>query len=155
MLKNKKIRIFLISVFVIFLSISSLFYLYKNNQKPTNPINSQPTSIESELESLLKKVNRIIVLPEGEVPTVATVTDKNKVNNQQFFARSENGDKALIYTKAKKAFLYRPSANKIIEVMPINIESSASAKILVQPTSFLTSEPATTSPTLLPTLTND
>ncbi len=155
MLKNKKIRIFLISVFVIFLSISSLFYLYKNNQKPTNPINRQPTSIESELESLLKKVNRIIVLPEGEVPTVATVTDKNKVNNQQFFARSENGDKALIYTKAKKAFLYRPSANKIIEVMPINIESSASAKILVQPTSFLTSEPATTSPTLLPTLTND
>ena len=114
MLKNKKIRIFLISVFVIFLSISSLFYLYKNNQKPTNPINRQPTSIESELESLLKKVNRIIVLPEGEVPTVATVTDKNKVNNQQFFARSENGDKALIYTKAKKAFLYRPSANELI-----------------------------------------
>ena len=90
---------------------------------------------------LLKKVNKLIILPENEVPTIATVTDKSKVNNQIFFAKSENGDKALIYTQAKKAFLYRPATDKIIEVMPINIESSTSAKTLVLPISISTSPP--------------
>ncbi|HLL61090.1 MAG TPA: LytR C-terminal domain-containing protein, partial [Candidatus Nitrosocosmicus sp.] len=76
---------------------------------------------EKEVTGLIKKVNRLMQLPDKEKPTVATVSDIQKLKNQAFFANAKNGDKVLIYTQAKKAILYRPSINKIIEVAPINL----------------------------------
>lgn len=73
--------------------------------------------------SLLTEVNLLYDLPTDESPTVATVSDKTKLKNQPFFSKAENGDKVLIYTKAKKAILYRPTTHKIVEVSPLTITS--------------------------------
>ena len=67
-------------------------------------------------------VSRLIVLPEGEEPTIATVTDPEKLKDQPFFARAKPGDKVLLYTQAKKAYLYDPVADKLLEVAPITTE---------------------------------
>ena len=143
--KDKKFRKLLFFIIILLIILSPGLYFYIKYQKVVKMLNSQKSQkavpAETELVMLLKKVNKLIILPENEVPTIATVTDKSKVNNQIFFAKSENGDKALIYTQAKKAFLYRPATDKIIEVMPINIESSTSAKTLVLPISISTSPP--------------
>ena len=48
-----------------------------------------------------------------------TVTDKEKLSGQLFFANAKNGDKVLVYEKAKKAFLYDPDADIVIEVGPV------------------------------------
>lgn len=69
---------------------------------------------------VISMVGKLMVLP-NEVPTVATVTDKNKINGQSFFKSAENGDKVLIFSKASKAVLYRPSENKVIEVAVVNV----------------------------------
>lgn len=61
-------------------------------------------------------VSKIYLLPEGETPTIATVTDPDKLKSKIFFANAKSGDKVLIYTKADKVILYRPSENKIINV---------------------------------------
>ncbi len=70
---------------------------------------------------LIAKVSRLIVLPTGEVPTIATVSDPSALKNQAFFALAQKGDEVLIYNQAKEAILYSVSLNKIIDVAPLNI----------------------------------
>lgn len=87
-------------------------------------IKKDPTTItKQETVSLVKEINKLMVLPTGEDPTVATVTDKTKLTDQTFFKDTQNGDKLLAYTVAKKAILYRPSTQKIINIAPFNISS--------------------------------
>lgn len=77
-----------------------------------------------EVEELIYKVGKIIELPEGETPTVATVNDLNQTQDKDFFRKAQEGDKVLVYQGAKRAYLYRPSTNKIIEVGVVNAENN-------------------------------
>ena len=77
-------------------------------------------------QQLLAAVGQLIVLPTDEQPTIATVQDLSKLQGQPFFANAEIGDKVLIYSTAKKAILYRPSTNQIIELAPLNTDSGSS-----------------------------
>ena len=87
-----------------------------------NQLNQDPQAqVQEEIEKLVAQVGELLVLPEGEQPTVATVSDVNLLGEQPFFANAKNGDRVLIYTSAKKAILYDPVANKIVEIAPINI----------------------------------
>ena len=79
-----------------------------------------------EIIEIIEVISQLMDLPEGETPTVATVSDKEKLKDQQFFAAAENGDKVLIYSNARKAILYRPSIDRIIEVAPIFFNDSTS-----------------------------
>ena len=83
-------------------------------------------SPEKEAEDLVKKVSKFILLPQGEVPTIATVSDIDKLKDQPFFEKSQNGDKVLIYPTAKKAYLYRPSTDKLIDVTVVSVDSGGS-----------------------------
>lgn len=69
----------------------------------------------------------LYLLPTNEEPALATVTDNSKLSSS-FAGKVENGDKILIYEKNKKAIVYRPSINKIVEVEPIQIDSVDSLK---------------------------
>ena len=106
----------LVAALIVTTSAGAYFYLQNNNLKK-NP----QVLAEQEIQALVDKVSRLIVLPEGEMPTIATVSDPEKLKDQAFFAKAQKGDKVLIYTNAKKAILYSPSTNKIVEVAPINI----------------------------------
>ena len=74
-----------------------------------------------EVSDLVMKVGKLVVLPTGETPTVATVSDPEALKDQAFFSSAQKGDKVLIYAQAKKAFLYSVTLNKIIDVAPLNI----------------------------------
>ncbi len=76
---------------------------------------------QKESRDLIAKISQLMVLPEGEEPVIATVTDPERLKDQVFFTKAKKGDKVLIYTNAKKAILYDPVANKIVEVAPLNI----------------------------------
>lgn len=90
--------------------------LRAENQRLANPETAQ----ESEANKLKEQVGKLIELP-NENPTVATVVDVEKLKSQPFFTSAQNGDRVLIFAEAKKAVLYRPGTNKIVEVAPINI----------------------------------
>ncbi len=91
-------------------------------------VKNDPTkAAQAEVKALIAEVGKLMVLPDNEQPTVATVTDASKLQDQPFFIHAEKDDKVLIYTDARKAVLYRPSKNIIVEVAPINIGNTTTA----------------------------
>jgi len=129
---KKNIYCIVIGVLIIlFLAAAgAAVYFYKQATyfaKQFNELKLNPQKfIQEETQNLIERVGKLVVLPEGEQPTIATVNDPELLKNQPFFANAKKGDKVLIYTNAKKAILYDPVNNKIIEIAPINIGSPQS-----------------------------
>ncbi len=109
-------------------------YFVYNQQKQAKTLKQELTELkqnpqkitEDETKALLEKVGQLIELP-NEQPTIATVTDPSSLKDQAFFANAQVDDRVLIYSVAKKAYLYRPSTNKVIEVAPVNLEDDSKA----------------------------
>ncbi len=75
--------------------------------------------IEQETNMLLSKLKNIMQIPD-EKPSIATVANEAALKRQQaFFAQAQNGDKVIVFPIARKAVLYRPSTDKIIESGPL------------------------------------
>lgn len=111
--KHKALILLMFLVVILALCLSGYFY-YKLQSLENNIDNKQET------KDLLSKVAKLYLIPTGEEPTIATVSDPEALRNKSFFTQSQKGDKVLIFIKAGKAVLYRPSINKIIEIVPIN-----------------------------------
>jgi hypothetical protein len=110
------------TVTVILIGTSGYFFKqYKNTQKQIKVLKADPQQANRDL---INKIGKLVVLPVGEDPTIATVADPEKLKEQAFFTKAKTGDKVLLYTNAKKAILYNPESNKIVEIAPINIGSA-------------------------------
>lgn len=108
-------------LFVMFIAVTG--YFYAQNRK-TKALLANPTeAAKQEATDLVTTIGKIVKLPVGEEPTIATVSDKDKLKDQAFFAEAENGDKVLVYSSAKKAILYRPSISRVIEMAPVNVNA--------------------------------
>jgi hypothetical protein len=116
--RNRPVVIFLLlAVLVIVLTGTSIYFYQRYHRLSTG--NNATT--QAETEALVKEVGELIYLPTDETPTLATVSDPDKLRGQVFFEDAKKGYKVLIYTNAKKAILYDPIAKKIVNVAPINI----------------------------------
>jgi hypothetical protein len=104
-------------IVILILVVGVLFWKYQN-AKATDP--AKETSAR-----IIQKVAKLYMVPTNEEPTVAQIQDKSKLDNQEFFKTSENGDYLLIYQKAKVAIVYREQINKLVNVGPVNIGDQA------------------------------
>lgn len=132
----KKLASIIIILIALFGIYGSLHYYNKYKALTTDP----NIEAKKETDRLVSILGKIIELPKDETPTVATISDKDKLKEQTFFTQAENGDILFAYTTSMKAILYRPSTNKIINVAPININQSPDL------TSSTTKAPANTMP---------
>ena len=114
-------------VFLLVVALLVSYYFYSKYQNSKNLVNNPSQATVAEVESLKQKISALIELPKEEEPIPATVSDVTKLKDQTFFAKAKNGDKVLIYSKAKIAILYRPSVDKIINVAPVNLGDSQTA----------------------------
>lgn len=73
-------------------------------------------SAEASVIKLVEEVGEAIILPQDELPTVAKVADASQLTDQPFFVNARTGDDILIFEKAQKAILWRPSLRRVVEV---------------------------------------
>lgn len=121
--KDRKIVI-ACAVAIIVLAALAGFFFYKFQHLKSNP----NAANEATTKRLVEKVGKLYALPGDEQPTIAEVKDKEKLKDQAFFQKAENGDYILIYTQAKTALLYREKDNKLINVGPIALDEQAAAQ---------------------------
>ena len=127
---TKKAFLVLVNILVIIgLAVFGGFYFKKYQDLKKNP--PSPTVVaQQQTDELTTKVRKLYAsLPTSEKPTIFEVTDKNAVKTQPFFEKAEKGDKALVYTNAKLAVLYRPSTNQIINVSAVSIQGNPVVKV--------------------------
>ena len=116
-------------------------FLFINYRKTQKLLKDPTQAAKEETQLIVGKLSKLMELPNEE-PTIATVLDKEKLKDQPFFAKAENGDKVIVFNKAMKAILYRPSSNKVIDFAPINIDTASSVANQVTSTPSATLAPA-------------
>lgn len=103
---------------LVLVALGALAYAYSEYSTLTQDPN---VANQKKIQEVVVKVEKLIDLPDDEVPTLATVSDVAALEGQPFFANASVGDQVLLYTNARKAFLYNPSKNVIVEVASLNI----------------------------------
>lgn len=108
-------------IIIVLAALTVFFFLqYRAADKKLHPAAQNAKQVTS----LVGKVSKLAIVPTDETPSVATVKDVAKLKGQTFFALAQDGDKVLVYNKNKRAILYRPSTNQIVNIAPISLNAS-------------------------------
>jgi len=120
-------KILLLILVVLIIALVVVLYNYRQISKKVTRLSTttgQQELAKKEINDLVNEVKKLIVLPENEIPNVATITDADGLaKNQPFYKGSSNGDKVLIYFNAQKAYIYSLSNNKLVNVGPVYIDN--------------------------------
>lgn len=127
-------RVFLLFVMVVIGGFAGFFYLQLQQvREDLNHARSSVVAVVSpdprtDVDTVVAEVSAFVLLPEGETPTLSTITDIDSLtDNKDFFRDAQNGDQVLVYPVARKAFLYRPSTQQLINLAPIDVTQPAAS----------------------------
>lgn len=79
-------------------------------------------------ERIVERVRTLIAIPDDVVPTVATIIDVETLRQRNpFYLKAENGDHLIV--TADRAILYDPDENKIIDVLPVQLQPETAPQV--------------------------
>ena len=111
------------------------YYRTKRELAKLSTLEGQQQLAQQEIDTVLTALKKRMILPETEQPTLATVTDVEALKKDQpFFEKAQNGDKVIVYVGDKKAIIYRPSDDLIVNVgfIAVNDDNSQIAGVTDQ-----------------------
>lgn len=112
--RRRKQTLFIgILVILLLLATSACVFFFMKYQ------DAQAESAAKQRSDLVATIGKAVLLPAGEEPGLSTVIDKSKLSNPTLRERAKNGDKLLIYTKAGRLIIYRPSTGKVVDMLTI------------------------------------
>jgi len=123
--KKKGFKIFILVVFILILlgALGYLGYQWQSMRKELQKIKTLQGTQElqkKQTEEIINKLKAHTVLPEDEQPIIATVIDAAALKKQSsFYELAKNGDMVIIYIKAKRAYLYDPIADRVLNIGPV------------------------------------
>ncbi len=141
---NKPLLIGIIVVLVVVIGAAGLYVFLYLQKDAASPVAANGQLSSEQIKALVHDVGKLVVLPDGEVPTIATVTDVDKLANQPFFRTAQNGDKVLLFGSTREAILYRPSIGKIIKMAPVNSTDIATPSPSLAPQANISGTPTVT-----------
>jgi hypothetical protein len=72
-------------------------------------------------QEIVRRVRKLIAIPEDVEPTVATVVDVETLRERNpFYDNAENGDHLVV--TPERAILYDPDSNIILDVVPVQLQ---------------------------------
>lgn len=124
---------YIFGVLLLISMISTTGYFYTQVQKNHRELSAlkttpQPTPPTGNVQ-IVNAVSKLIELPPVQPDDIIPIKDKSLLKDQPFFDQAKNDDVLLVYRTIKKAVLYRPSTNKIVDVTTINISSAAPGQV--------------------------
>ena len=121
--QKKQAGLLIAGAVVIVIGLLLLFLL------PSGDIAKDGKITEREAQKVKTEIAKLINLPQEE-PVMALVTNADQlIAEQPFYQGVTNGDVLVIYPQARKAVLFNPRTNKLVNVGPVNVgEASASGK---------------------------
>ena len=148
---DRKIGIWVIFLvlFLLFLSIAFFvwamysFRVVSLKVKQQQAVWNQTKKFDPQTASqeLLKRVGRLIVLPQNETPAIATINNVEVLKKEQnFYTDAANGNILLLFLQSKKAIIYDSVKDQIVNVGPLAVKA-ANAEV---PEPVTTTTPTTT-----------
>ncbi len=114
---------------IIAIALIPSYYFYTRWEHSQKLLKNPELALQEEKRGIVDKVGKLVDIPSNEDPTIATISDKdklqNQIKNQPFFSKAENGDKVLVFPQAKKAILYRPTINKVMDMVAISLSTES------------------------------
>jgi hypothetical protein len=123
--RKKTASLLIVIVLALLLVAAGIFFYIRNQNGSVNISGISELNGEITDDDLIIRVEKLIKLP-NEAPEIATVSDINQLKDQSIFKDAQNGDKVLIFPSAKRAIVYRPSEDIIIEVGNLVAASASS-----------------------------
>lgn len=108
--RRPKLTLLLCVLIVLLISMSIVLFLKYRHASSDNQANKQ--------QRLTRQLGQLIVLPP-EQPVISTVLDKSKLTNPALEQRARNGDVLFIFPHAKRLILYRPSNDRVVDILSI------------------------------------
>lgn len=122
MIVNKNLLYFIIFI-IVGAIIFGIYFSTTRSKESNNTVEPETQISDSQKtkddEAIIEAVNNLVYIPTSVKPTIATISDKDQITGDKFLSKAEIGDKLLLYSTVGKGILYRPSINKIIDIVPI------------------------------------
>lgn len=127
--RRLKLRTIIIATILIVGWLGAIYFYNQYNEIANDP----QVVAQKQAAKVLVDLSSIMELPENELPSISTITDISALAGNPFFARAQNGDVLITYTKAQQAIIFRSSMKKIINVGAYVPEVAAPKKVIVAP----------------------
>lgn len=125
-------RYYLAAIIIILLGglvwLGVFYYQAQNKIKSLSDPQKRLEMEKEEVQGILKKVGKHIMLPEGEMPTVASINDAKKLAAEQpFYSGAQNGDKVLVFVKNRIAIVYSSERDIIVNMGPVILNNNSTS----------------------------
>ncbi len=117
-----------VCVLVISLLLALHYYRVANDLRGIAVTTPTPSDNTDPVTQVILSVEKHMLLPQGEHPQVAKVSDLSALSNIPFFGNALVGDQVLVYCKTSLSILYSPSRDRVIEVSRVPVAGSCPAK---------------------------
>ncbi len=115
--KSRKFLILGLTMVAVLSSATAIYFWQRSGSNNPNVSVNKNSS-----DQILADLGKLMVLPDNEQPTIATVSNPEFLKSVPFFDKAKIGDKVIIYVKSKEAILYDPIVKKVVQIAPLNLK---------------------------------